>query len=108
MLEARDFDSIDMVSTFLEAIVDIGCGTEEEELLTKCFTLYVDLVEFLFSRSPRHGWNETCLKRLGQQMREFKKSTQDFFQRLSIIWTGNVYTALSGSYSFRHKRYSTN
>lgn len=38
MLEARGFNSIDMISPFLEAIVDICCGTGEEAPMTKWFT----------------------------------------------------------------------
>lgn len=48
MLEGRDFEAIDMNSPFLGAIVDICCGTKKEATVTKCFILYMYLVEFLF------------------------------------------------------------
>lgn len=79
MLEAKDYDVMDMVSPFIGAIIDRCCGLVDVATVTSSFTQYVDLVSFIFRRNMVPGWTNLCLQSLDQEVQDFKHSTFDAF-----------------------------
>lgn len=58
MLDAKEFDTFDMLLPFVSAIIDECCGKEAEALVTLVFTLYVHLDSLIHKRNLRSGWTE--------------------------------------------------
>lgn len=72
MLEASDYDNMDMVSTFIAALIDTCCGTSEDAPVTESFTQYVDLNELISSRATVPGWIEEDFEKLTKLISSFK------------------------------------
>lgn len=51
VLQTADFELLDNISPYFGAFVDKLCGFHESALITKVFTKYVDLVNFIFRRN---------------------------------------------------------
>lgn len=55
-LEASDCYSVDIVLSFLGAIVDACFGNSESAPMTKVFSLYVDIFMLMYRRVRGPGW----------------------------------------------------
>lgn len=79
MLQAKHFDTVDMVAPFLGAIVDMCCGSEEKTPVTKTYVAYTDLSDFIFRRRLHPSWDEEELGTLGEKINSFKTLARDTF-----------------------------
>lgn len=55
MLEASDYDALDFVSPFIGSFLDVRCGNLESADVTKSYTRYADLVNFIYRRGEKRG-----------------------------------------------------
>lgn len=61
LLEASDFDSIEIVLPFVGVLVDAFREKTKSVDVIKAFTRYVDMVNFMFRRRHETCWNEESL-----------------------------------------------
>lgn len=55
MLYRADYNSLDIVSPFLEAIVARFCSFSKEAPISRVFTKYVDLVNSIYEKDHASG-----------------------------------------------------
>lgn len=67
--KASDFDGVDRVSPLLRVIVDVFCGTTEDDCVTIVSNRFVDLVGFSFRKSLCKFWSEEDLSLLQKKLR---------------------------------------
>lgn len=79
MLEAQNFDTLDMVAPFLGAVVDTCCGTEEKAPVTNTYVAYSELLDFIYRRRTYPSWNEAELGVLITMIGSFKTIARDTF-----------------------------
>lgn len=123
MLEAKDYDSVDMVSPFLGSIIDYCCGTAYHAPVTKAFTMYVDMVAFITRRFRTPGWTEDELTELDYDIKAFKSHSCSVFSSYqasgmgtskwhsldhvveSLRHVGGIEYLHGGLYEHAHKRF---
>lgn len=79
MLGASDYDNMDMISPFIGALIDTCCGTTEEAPDTESFTQYLDLTDFIYSRSAVTGWIQEEFKKLTKLISSLKSVARNTF-----------------------------
>lgn len=90
MLEAKEYDSVDMVSPFLGAIIDACCGLTDTADVTQSYTDYADLVDFIYRRNDCPGWTEEELSNLSSKIAAFKLRARSTFARYQPSSMGTV------------------
>lgn len=78
MLEAKDMDNVDIVSPFLDAILNTYWGTEDANV-TRTNTLYVDMVRYWYQKCELIGWSKEELEKLKTGTRHFKAEERKKF-----------------------------
>jgi len=80
MLEASECDAVDMVSPFMEAILDMCSGTSNNSLVTLCYKVYVDMTDFIFRRHRTLGWTDSEFQELSDIISQFKNVCRETFE----------------------------
>lgn len=62
MFEASDHDAVDKVLAFLSALVDECCDKNGTANITRVFTTYADIMDFIYSCFLDLGWSTEELK----------------------------------------------
>lgn len=89
MLGASNYGALDMVSPFIRVIVDRLCGLDCG-LITKTFTLYAELLRFVYWRRMRPGWTESDLQTLSKNMDDVKSEACRVFASDQPIGMGTM------------------
>lgn len=71
MILASQLDSINQVSSFIRAIVDLMCGNESSPKITELFTSYADICMVLEKDSLSHFWSKRELSSLREKFRAY-------------------------------------
>lgn len=83
MLNDSDYEVKQMVSRFIGAIADrfygVDCGS-----VTEVFTTYVDVINLLYRRRNRPGWNENESQLLKKQSLILKIVLIKYFQNIIL------------------------
>lgn len=61
MLEAKEYENIDLVSPFSGEVVDVCCGKTEEAPVIYVSTQYVDQIQTIWKQNGRPGLIENKL-----------------------------------------------
>lgn len=72
MLEASDYEALDMVSTFIGTLVDRLCRFECG-LIAKAFTLHDELLKFVHLKGRRPDETESNLQILSKNIVDFRR-----------------------------------
>lgn len=76
ILEASDYDALDFLSFVFGAILDVLCGNLESAEVMKSYPRYVDLVNFIYFRGEKPGWDGKGLTKLKKMIRMFKNHSR--------------------------------
>ena len=79
LLQAKDFQSLDMVFPIVGGFIDRCCGEVSDCPNTRVFTKYSDVLNFVFRRRLKLGWVEEELEELDEMIRDFKSTAVEVF-----------------------------
>lgn len=71
MLEAKDYENVDLVWSFFGEVVDVCCSNTKDALIIDFFTQYVNVVQTIRKQNCRPGWTKNKLLDLQQQIDRF-------------------------------------
>lgn len=80
ILETRDNEIIDLLSSFSGRLVHVCCGNFRSESATNVITLYANLTHTIRKQNDRSGWTENKLSNLQQQIKRFKNKAKIVFE----------------------------
>lgn len=79
MLEAKDYQALDMVFPFIGAYIDRCCGEIESSPTTRIFTKYSEIVAMVYRRNMEAGWTEGDLHDLRRRVVTFKNEAAELY-----------------------------
>lgn len=90
MLEAKDFQALDMVFPFIGAYIDRCCGEVETSPTTRIFTMYSEILMMVYRRRMKPGWTEQDLKKLKEKIVRFKKEAVELYESYQASGMGTL------------------
>lgn len=88
MLEATNFDSIDMLSLFIRAIADRSCSNVKSAPVPKAFTRNCDILQNVYRQGLRIGGIESKLRSLSKHIMNFKDHARSMFEHYLVSGMG--------------------
>lgn len=76
MLEAAEYDSIDIVSPFIGAAIDALCGEEGDTLITVSFSRFLELTKLMYRRGMERTWNQGQFIDFSENIMQIKEAVR--------------------------------
>ena len=80
MLEAKDYQALDMYFSFIGAYIDRCCGEVKSSPTKRIFTQYSELVMLVYRRRMKVGLTEEHLKELSGRIIRFKSDAVELYE----------------------------
>lgn len=84
MLKSADFEFIDLISSFIGAIVDISWGNVNNALETKVITEYCKLLRAIYRRELNIRWTKSELQSLKRTIKKLKDYSRNVFEAYHV------------------------
>lgn len=89
MLEVSDYDSTDIVSPLISALVNRFCSLFEAAEAIKSFTEYVDVVNCMYKKKSIPGWTKSEVSKLGYRLILLNSTTSQTLKACQASQLGN-------------------
>lgn len=89
MLQASEYNNVDMFAIFRAVVVNSCCSLESSALVTKTFVRYVDFKNFIYMRQICPGCSKDDLGQLSR-IRQFKTIVRGGFSKFQASTMGTL------------------
>ena len=90
MLEGKDYEAMDIVSPFLGAILDMCCGEQDNAPITRTYTKYSEILNFVNRSWLLPGWDDASLRKLKSMIKSFKEVARMTFEKYQVSGMGTT------------------